>query len=174
MVMVAERNITDFVPDGANDRTLRDAFGRFATGVTIVTATTEDGPVGITANSFSSLSMHPPLVLWSPDKNSRRYEYFAQADRFAIHVLAADQEALCWRVAKDGFALAENEWSQSPNGCPVLTDSLARFECAHHASFDCGDHTIIVGRVLRAAFETGRDALGFFGGKAGRFAAPTE
>lgn len=171
MDMVADRDITEFTPDGTNARALRDAFGRFATGVTIVTAMTDNGPVGITANSFSSLSMDPPLVLWSPDKGSRRFPFFETAQHFAIHVLAADQEALCWRIAKDGFALLDGEWTTNAQGAPVLNDSLARFECTQHATFDGGDHVIIVGRVLKAAFETGRDGLGFFGGKAGRFAS---
>ena len=83
---------TDFIPDETNGRLLRAAFSKFASGVTVVTAMSEEGPVGITANSFSSLSIDPPLVIWSPSVGSRRFPYFENAEYFAIHVLAADQE----------------------------------------------------------------------------------
>ena len=99
--------VTSFTPDAENTRLLRDAFGRFATGVTVVTAMSEDGPVGITANSFTSVSLDPPMVLWSPSKTSRRFPYFDKATHYAIHVLAAEQETLCWGFAKDAFALKQ-------------------------------------------------------------------
>ncbi len=89
-----------FVPDPQNGRLLRDAFGRFATGVTVVTAATEGGCAAMTANSFSSISMDPPLVMWSPALASSRFPVFAQARHFAIHVLAADQADLAWTVAR--------------------------------------------------------------------------
>ena len=160
---------SQFVPDQTNTRQLRDAFGRFATGVTIVTVASEIGPMAITANSFSSLSLDPPLVLWAPDKGSRRFAHFAQAKHFAIHVLGEDQEALCWRIARDGTCLLDSELSTSPEGVPVLNASLARFECRRHASYDGGDHEIVVGRILRASQQTTGDPLVFFNGKmAGR------
>ncbi|SFR53390.1 NADH-FMN oxidoreductase RutF, flavin reductase (DIM6/NTAB) family [Yoonia tamlensis] len=154
-----------FVPDANNTRQLRDAFGRFATGVTIVTVATPNGPMAITANSFSSLSLDPPLVLWAPDKGSRRFAHFAQAEHFAIHVLAADQEDLCWRIARDGAGLAEMAPATNAEGVPVLAGCLARFECRHYASYDGGDHEIVVGQVLRAAQRDDGDALTFFRGK---------
>jgi len=98
--MAMMERAASFIPDGQNHRLLRDAFGRFATGVTIVTAQSADGPVAITANSFTSVSLDPPLVLWTIDKSSRRFEHFVKATHFAIHVLAANQEDLCWRIAR--------------------------------------------------------------------------
>ncbi|MDO6591171.1 flavin reductase [Loktanella sp. D2R18] len=166
--MIATETIateTSFVPDPSNPRQLRDAFGRFATGVTIVTVATQDGPMAITANSFSSLSLEPPLVMWAPDKSSRRYAHFAQAEHFAIHVLASDQEDLCWRVARDGAGLLANELTTNAEDVPVLSGCLARFECRRYASYDGGDHDIVVGQVLRAAQREDGDALTFFKGK---------
>lgn len=160
--------VTRFQPDADNTRLLRDAFGRFATGVTVVTAMSENGPVGITANSFSSVSLEPPMVLWSPSKTSRRFPHFDQAEYYAIHVLAAHQEDLCWGFAKDAYLLKTMQHDLNPEGVPVLTDSLARFECKKATSFDGGDHRIILGNVLRAEMRDG-DALAFFGGKHGTF-----
>jgi len=160
-----------FEPTAGNQRSLRDAFGRFATGVTIVTVATDDGPVAITANSFSSVSLDPPLVLWSPDKSSRRFPYFARAEHFAIHVLASDQDDLCMRVARDMRGIGPDDLAWNDEGVPVLTHCLARFDCHRHAVHDGGDHDIVVGRVLRVGVRDGGDALGFFKGKMNRFTA---
>ena len=94
--------MTEFVPDHTNARAFRDALGNFATGVTVVTINTPDGPQGVTANSFASLSLAPPLVLWSPGKFSRRHDMFAQAPYFSVHVLAEDQKDLADRFTKGG------------------------------------------------------------------------
>ncbi len=156
-----------FVP--ADDaRGFRDALGAFATGVTIVTAAGPDGPAGITANSFASVSLDPPLVLWSPGKASSRYPIFSGAERFAIHVLAEEQ----WQVAQ-GFtraldAFAGLDWARDADGVPLIADCLARFDCAREAVHDAGDHAIVVGRVLGAARRPGA-ALLFQGGRFGRF-----
>jgi len=160
-----------FVPDESNTRLLRDAFGRFATGVTIVTAASKNGYVAITANSFSSVSLTPPLVLWSPDKNSRRFSYFENAEHYAIHVLAIEQDALCWDVAKDVFALDDRELNLNAEGVPVLEGCLARFECTKKAVYEGGDHAIVLGQVNRAKMREEGDALAFFKGKVGHFAA---
>lgn len=160
--------VTKFRPDADNTRLLRDAFGRFTTGVTVVTAMSEDGPVGITANSFTSVSLDPAMVLWSPSKSSRRFPYFDKAEHFAIHVLAANQDALCWGFAKDAFALKDMAHDLNAEGVPVLGNTLARFECKQAAKFDGGDHRIILGEVLRAEMRDG-DGLVFFGGKHGVF-----
>lgn len=160
--------VTSFAPDADNTRLLRDAFGRFATGVTVVTAMSEDGPVGITANSFTSVSLDPPMVLWSPSKTSRRFPYFDAAQYYAIHVLGADQEELCWGFAKDAFALKDIDHDISAEGVPLLRNTLARFECKQSAKFEGGDHRIILGEVIRAEMREG-DGLAFFGGKHGTF-----
>lgn len=153
-----------FVPDPENGRLLRDAFGRFATGVTIVTAASDDGCAAITANSFSSVSLDPPLVLWSPARASSRYAQFATARHFAIHVLAADQADLAWAVARNRNALDRAGLAANADGVPVLDRCLARFDCAFFALHEAGDHAIIIGRVLQAHVTEGAP-LAFFGGR---------
>lgn len=160
-----------FRPDTENTRVLRNAFGRFATGVTVVTTQTEDGPVGITANSFSSLSLDPALVLWSPAKGSRRFPYFEQADHFAIHVLAADQGDICNGFAKSAFAFDDLDATVSAQGVPLIENCLARFECARAAIYPGGDHAIVVGQVIEAEMRDG-DPLAFYAGQFGKLVAP--
>lgn len=157
-----------FVPAADNTRLLRDAFGRFATGVTIVTAASEQGVVAITANSFTSISLTPPLVLWSPDRHSRRFPYFEEARHYAIHVLAADQDDLCWQVAKDAFGLNHLQLAQNEHGVPLLENCLARFECTRSAIHDGGDHAIVLGHVDRATMREEGDALTFYKGQMGQ------
>ncbi|EPX81611.1 flavin reductase family protein [Litoreibacter arenae] len=169
---VHDRTTTNlFVPDEDNTRLLRDAFGRFATGVTIVTAATENGVAAITANSFSSVSLSPPLVLWSPDKTSRRFSYFEAATHYAVHVLSTDQDDLCWAVAKDVYALRDRDLRRNAEGVPVLEGCLARFECTKTAVYEGGDHVIMLGQVNRAAMREEGDPLAFYKGQMGRFTA---
>ncbi|MEP3347555.1 MAG: flavin reductase family protein [Litoreibacter sp.] len=160
-----------FVPDETNTRLLRDAFGRFTTGVTIVTAATEGGVAAITANSFSSVSLTPPLVLWSPDRTSRRYTHFEKATNYAVHVLSSEQSDLCWAVAKDVYALNDHNLNLNAEGVPVLENCLARFECTKTAVYEGGDHVIMLGQVLRAEMREEGDPLAFFKGQVGSFTA---
>ena len=154
---------------GHDPRTLRDALGCFATGVTVVTGVDPHGkPIGMTVNSFASVSLDPPLVLWSPAKNSSRYPAFSGATHFAIHVLSADQDVLSARFTRNGRAFDDLDWEINDEGVPVIPGTLARFECRQAAAHDAGDHTIIVGEVLRAAHRDG-DPLCFSGGAFGRF-----
>lgn len=160
---------TSFVPGAENTRQLRAAFGRFATGVTIVTATSPDGPVGITANSFSSVSLDPPLVLWAPGKSSRRFVYFEAAEHYAVHVLGADQLELCTTFSKNAFALGAMTHVVNEFGVPLIQNCLARFECRRIACHEGGDHVIVLGEVHRAEMREG-DALTFFAGNFGKTA----
>ena len=153
-----------FIPTTDNTRLLRDAFGQFATGVTVVTAQSDQGPVGMTANSFSSVSLDPALVLWCPGKSSKRYAAFASAQHYAIHVLSADQADLCWQIARDGYTLGEMGLEKNAEGVPVLPGCLARFECRQSMIHDGGDHSIIVGEILRASHAKERAPLVFFEG----------
>ena len=146
-------------------RAFRDALGSFATGVTVVTTASPDGPVGITANSFSSVSLDPPLVLWSPAKASKRFDHFAEARHFAIHVLDAHQQRVCDDFTRDKHAFGALDWEEGDQGVPLIENCLARFECTLDASHDAGDHLIIVGRVTRAASRSGLPLLF----QAGRF-----
>ena len=159
-----------FVPDPANHRRLREALGRFATGVCVVTTMTPDGPMGFTANSFASLSLDPPLVLWSPAKASLRYPVFAAARHFAIHVLGVDQQDMMHRFVRGGAGFGGLGQEVTTEGIPVIPDTLARFDCLQHATHDGGDHLIVVGRVLRVAARAG-EPLVFSAGRYGGFAA---
>ncbi|MDD7971599.1 flavin reductase family protein [Roseinatronobacter alkalisoli] len=144
-----------FIPDAANLRAFRDALGRFATGITLVTISTDNGPMGFIANSFSGLSLDPPLVLWSPARRSNRFAHFAKAPYFAIHVLQHDSLDWITRFSRDGAGFDGLNHDVTPEGSPVLNDALARFDCAQHQTHDGGDHLIIIGRVLRCHSRTG-------------------
>lgn len=142
-------------------RGFRNALGCFATGVTIVTTRGSGGaPVGMTVNSFSSVSLDPPLILFSLRKAAYSLSAFTAAERFAVHVLAAGQGALSNR-----FAMASAEkWEgvdheHSEHGCVVIKGGLATFECARHNVVDGGDHLIFLGRVLRFRHAEGEPLL---------------
>ena len=151
--------LESFTPDTGKERMFRDCLGRFASGVTIITARTASGFIGMTANSFSSVSMEPPLVLWCPAKSSSRYAAYAEAPRFAIHILRADQETVARAFAKSGNAFDELQVEENAFGVPVLADCLARFECETYQMHDAGDHAIMVGRVHSAAFGAGEPLI---------------
>ena len=128
----------------------RNALGSFATGVAVVTALDgEDKPIGLTINSFASLSLDPPLVLWSIDQNSDLYEQFVQADYYAIHVLTQEQQALCNHFTKaDVYQYNDIAFEQGIAGLPLLPDCAARFQCEVTHRYDGGDHIILVGHVM--------------------------
>jgi flavin reductase (DIM6/NTAB) family NADH-FMN oxidoreductase RutF len=152
-----------FTPDPAHQRDFRDALGRFATGVTVVTTRTAEGPVGITANSFAALSLEPALVMWAPGRFSRRFAAFAEAEHFAIHILAADQLPMAQHFAANGYDFALPDLVAGLGAVPLLPGCLARFECARHAVYPGGDHAIVVGEVLRVSTQPGA-GLSFFSG----------
>jgi 4-hydroxyphenylacetate 3-hydroxylase, reductase component len=148
-----------------DSRHLRTALGRFTTGVTIVTCTDADGRfVGLTANSFNSLSLDPPLVLWSLRQSSPNLAAFAAAPRFAVNVLAEAQVELSRRFAApvpDRFA--EGAWALGEQGAPVLAGCAAVFECESLSHQVAGDHRLFIGRVL-ACTESALPPLVFQGG----------
>jgi flavin reductase (DIM6/NTAB) family NADH-FMN oxidoreductase RutF len=135
--------------DAFSPREFRDALGRFVTGVTVVTTRAETGPLGMTVNSFASLSLDPPLVLWSPARRSSRFPAFEAAPYFAIHVLGAGQRDLAEHFARFGELPPGLAFAEGPGGIPLLDGVVARFECRHAAGHDGGDHLIVVGEVLR-------------------------
>lgn len=153
---------------------LRRAFSHYATGVTVVTTIDARGArVGMTANSFSSLSLDPPLVLWSLARTSTNHAAFCAARHFAIHVLDAAQTALARQFAtRDVDRFAGVAVEAGVEGLPILTDFHARFECETWAQYDGGDHTVFVGRVLRTEERPG-DPLLFYRGKFAHV-APTD
>ena len=132
-----------------SERELRDALGRFATGVTVVTTMTPRGPLGITANSFASVSLHPPLILWSPARKSQRFPAFEAASHFAVHVLSAGQRRLAEAFAGPGDGFRDLAFAPGIGEAPLFDGCAARFECRHEAGYDGGDHLIVVGQVLR-------------------------
>jgi 3-hydroxy-9,10-secoandrosta-1,3,5(10)-triene-9,17-dione monooxygenase reductase component len=144
---------------------LRLALGRFSTGVTIVTCVDgQDQRVGLTVNSFNSLSLDPPLVLWSLRAGSASLPAFAASGRFAVNVLSEAQVDLSRRFAARGEdKFAEGLWALGEHGSPVLAGCAAVFECLTHAQQAIGDHTLFIGRVLACA-ETALPPLVYQGG----------
>lgn len=159
-----------FTPGRDTARAFRDALGTFGTGVTVVTARGSDGPCGITANSFASVSLDPALVLWSLDRGSDRFEVFAGARHTAIHVLGQSQADLAMGFARDGADFTGRDWHENPEGVPLLGGCLSRFECETSACHEGGDHVILVSRVLRATVAAGPPLM-FVGGRFGQFEA---
>jgi len=162
---------TSFVPGPDTARAYRDALGCFGTGVTVVTAMTVDGPMAITVNSFSSVSLTPPLILWCPDRSSPRHAAFVQATHFAVHVMAEDQLDLAVHFARDGRDFSVAEWEANAEGQPALPGCLARFDCARHAVHEAGDHSIVIGEVLLTTSRPGKGLMfkrGQYGGFLGQ------
>jgi flavin reductase (DIM6/NTAB) family NADH-FMN oxidoreductase RutF len=151
-----------------NQKEFRTALGQFATGVTVITANDNHGPVGITVNSFASVSLDPALILWSVTNKSSNKDLFCNAPFFAVHVLAEDQADLALKFAKDPSAFAEGEWHFDSNHIPILHKAIARFECIKHTTFDGGDHTIIIGKVEQFTHNQGKPLI-FTGGQFGKF-----
>lgn len=158
----------EFVPSADNSRQLRNALGCFGTGVTIVTIGDGTTPLGITVNSFASVSLDPALVLWSPAKASYRFQKFESAQHYAIHVLDQSQAALSTDFARDAASFSQCSWNWNNVGVPLIDNCVARFECERISSHDGGDHAIVVGKVHRAA-NFGGEPLMFVGGRYGRF-----
>lgn len=165
-----ERRVPRFVPEyrsGSDARTLRDAMGCFATGVTVVTAMSSEGkPIGLTANSFTSVSLDPPLLLVCIANAAGSRATLESAGNFAVNVLHIGQQPISNTFAQpveDRFA--HTPWAPGHNGAPLLSGALANFECRRHAVHEGGDHIILVGEVVRAKFDPRRDPLLYFSGK---------
>jgi len=146
-------------------RALRDAFGTFMTGVTVVTTTDTDGrPLGFTANSFASVSLDPPLLLVQIARTSANYPTFAAASGFAVNILSEGQKSVSNTFARpvaDRFA--EVDWQSGPHGSPILSGVSAWFDCAIHQIVEAGDHAILIGRV-EAFNATSAPGLGYYRG----------
>jgi flavin reductase (DIM6/NTAB) family NADH-FMN oxidoreductase RutF len=147
-------------------RTLRDVFGSFATGVTVVTTTQADGvPRGFTANSFTSVSLDPPLVLVCIARTASSCATFADAPGFAVNVLAEDQGDVSGLFASNvASKFAQCDWTAGPGGVPLIRGALARVVCSHDSVVEAGDHIILIGRVTAIAARMG-SPLGFFRGR---------
>ena len=145
----------------------RAALGMFATGVTIVTARAEDGTlVGLTANSFNSVSLSPPLVLWSLARRAGSMPVFSRGSHYAINILAADQKELAQRFAtRDIDRFAGVKFREGCGGAPVLEGCAAVFECANRSQYEEGDHVIFVGEVEACSRADQAQPLIFHGGR---------
>lgn len=142
------------------------ALGRFATGVTIVTTLDAHGhPAGLTANSFNSVSMAPPLVLWSLAEQSGSMPAFAQCTHFAIHVLGSHQRDLANRFASKVDRWADLPHTPGQGGVPLLDGAVAVFECRSRSRHVEGDHTIFVGEVLQCTHRADVRPLLYHGGR---------
>lgn len=158
--------MSDLAAMPLSSREFRRACGHFLTGVTIVTARTADGaPVGLTVNSFASVSLEPPLVLVCIDRRSGTYPTFASGTAFAVHVLRNDQRELCTRFATprtDKFAGVN--WRPGLGGAPILSEFTALFECVAVTAEDAGDHGVFVGQVERVEIRDTDSPLAFYRG----------
>lgn len=154
-------------PPSFSAQEFRAALGMFATGVTIVTARTAEGQlIGLTANSFNSVSLAPPLVLWSLARAAASLAVFSAGSHYAINVLASDQKTLAERFAAKGA----DRWAGVPfdegaGGAPLLHGAAAAFECFNRSRYEEGDHVIFIGEVERCVHRTGASPLLFHGGR---------
>jgi flavin reductase (DIM6/NTAB) family NADH-FMN oxidoreductase RutF len=153
-------------------RAFRTALGSFPTGVAVVTTrASAEHHLGITVNSFTSVSLDPPLVLWCMDKKSDRYHAFIKAESYTVSILGTEHQAVSARLAKqgshslDGIGLKPTEL-----GPPALADAHAVFECRAEAVHDAGDHAILIGRVIRFSRDEDGAPLVFYRGKYGALA----
>ena len=161
------------VPEPVDPRLMRDVLGHFASGVTVVTAHTAAGPIGFTCQSFSSLSLDPPLVVFAPARTSRSWPRLREIGHFCVNVLAEDQTELSQTFARSGAdKFAGVPWSRSRHGSPVLEDVVAWIDCELWAEYDGGDHTLVAARVLDLGADPDRRPLLFHRGSYGLLDAP--
>jgi flavin reductase (DIM6/NTAB) family NADH-FMN oxidoreductase RutF len=156
-------------PDEASFRTV---LGHFATGVTIITAMDGDEPIGVSANSFTSVSLDPPLVLFCAAKASTTWPRIEAAGKFTVNILNEHQEDVCRVFATKGAdRFSRIGWRTSANGQPILHDSLAYIDCEMQEQHDAGDHIIVVGRVQELGVLSEEGPLLFYRGGYGKFAS---
>ena len=140
-------NTKHLLNDLDNEAFLKKSLGMFATGITVVTTIDEDKkPIGMTVNSFASVSLNPSLVLWSIEKNQPSYKKFLNSDGYAVNILTKDQIDLCSHFSSPIENKFKNvTWKPSENGYPLIQDALAWFDCVKWNDYDGGDHRILVG-----------------------------
>jgi 3-hydroxy-9,10-secoandrosta-1,3,5(10)-triene-9,17-dione monooxygenase reductase component len=150
----------------------RRTLGHFCTGVVVVTALDEGEPVGMTCQSFSSLSLDPPLVMFSPARTSTTWPRIRRAGQFAVNILSADQEAICRTFAiSGGDKFSDVDWRAGATGAPLLDGSLAHIECRVESVVAGGDHDIVIGTPVAMSEQAHLDPLLFFRSTFGRFAS---
>jgi flavin reductase (DIM6/NTAB) family NADH-FMN oxidoreductase RutF len=157
--------------NGIEERDLRNALGRFATGVTVITTCTGEGKrEGLTANSFAAVSLDPPLISWSLKREAPSFASFLAAKHFAVNILSAEQRHLCRHFATPSLdKFASLPFEEGLHGAPLLPGCLAVFECRTENTFEGGDHMIFIGRVDRAIHRDGEPLIV----SAGRLCVPS-
>ncbi|MCU1465372.1 MAG: hypothetical protein JWM72_1300 [Actinomycetia bacterium] len=154
----------------ADPAAMRTVLGHFATGVAIITAVNGDEPVGMACNSFTSVSLDPPLVLFCAAKSSSTWPHIQGAKKWAANILAEDGEEICRLFAQKGAdRFAHMSYSAGRTGAPLLDDAIAFVDCETIAEHDAGDHLIVVGRVLELGYDPESKPLLFYRGGYGRF-----
>ena len=153
----------------------RETLGHYPTGVAVVTGCDAQGsPVGMVVGTFSSISLDPPLVSFSPQRTSSTFALLRDCETFCVNVLASDQEGLCRQMATGGaHKFDQVGWSPGPFGAPVIDDVVAWVECAWEQVIEAGDHYIVLGRVLDLAVPRAAPPLLFFQGGYGKFSSPS-
>jgi len=144
--------VAAFRPDlrGPDADSFRHVLGHYPTGVAVITAHPDSGPVGLSMNSFTSLSLEPPLVLFCPAKSSTTWPLLRAVGSLAINVLSAGQEELSRKfAAKAADRFSEASWSIGEHGAPLLHDALGWLECTVEAEYPAGDHTVVIARIER-------------------------
>ena len=138
------------INDMDNAALLKKSLGMFSTGITIVTTVDDNkNPIGMTVNSFASVSLNPQLVLWSIDKKQPSYDIFLNANGYAVNILSKSQKDLCFNFSSPNENKFDNvDWNYSKNGHPIINESLAWFDCIKWNYYDGGDHQILVGEVI--------------------------
>ena len=164
---MADQPIKGEYRSGHDARTLRDALGCFATGVTVVTCLGAEGePAGLTVNSFTSVSLDPPLLLVCLAKKAASAAALIAASHFAVNVLQTGQQPASIRFStRDEDRFGATPWECGEAGAPILAKSLGVFECERHAVHDGGDHHMLIGQVVKASFDASLDPLLYFRGK---------
>ncbi|SFD43398.1 NADH-FMN oxidoreductase RutF, flavin reductase (DIM6/NTAB) family [Lentibacillus persicus] len=153
--------------DVLDPRAFRNVVGNFSTGVTVITTKNEVGnPIGFTANSFTSLSLDPKLVLFNIDKNSSNYDVFMNTNYFAINVLASDQTGISKQFSTRGIDRFEGvAYFEDTSGSPILPETIAYLDCKVSTHYEGGDHIIVIGEVLSGEANPNKEPLIFFKGK---------
>ena len=155
-------------PRIVDPQAMREVMGHFASGVTVVTAITDEGPIGFTCQSFSSLSLDPPLVAFAPGRSSRTWPLLRDIGRFCVNVLAEGQDDVSQNFARSGVDKFDGvQWTPSAHGAPVLEDVVAWIDGELWAEYDGGDHTIVVARVVDLGAHADRRPLLYHRGSYG-------
>lgn len=148
-----------------DERSFRDALGRFATGVAFVTAMADGEPTGLIVNSLTSVSLDPPMVSFCPSRASLTWCRMRRAGRFGVNVLGRHHEAFALRATPPGAdRFSDLAWELGPRGVPLVTDALATVECETVAEHPAGDHWIVLGQVDSVRIAPARDPLLFYAG----------